>query len=82
MELPHSLKTLPFVILNKNVWETITVITAEYKRKFTFKTFRTVCIRKVYIPDIYFERIILLSSNKYGWINFKMGLNKFNLQLN
>lgn len=30
MELPHSLKTLPFVILNKNFWETITVITTEY----------------------------------------------------
>lgn len=64
MELPHSLKTLPFVILNKNVWETITVITAECKRKFTFKTFRIVCIRKVWISDIYFEQIILLSSNK------------------
>lgn len=44
MELPHSLKTLSFVILNTNFWETITT---ENKRKFTFKTFRIVCIRKV-----------------------------------
>lgn len=64
MELPHLLKTLPFVILNTNFWETITVITTEYKRKFTFKTFRIVCIRKVWISDIYFEKVILLSSNK------------------
>lgn len=47
MELPYSLKTLPFVILNTNFWETITVITTEYERKFTFKTFRIVCIIKV-----------------------------------